>query len=61
MFAVTLQGGDALSARFEASPAAVQAAVRAKAADLAERLRAHVVEDKLSGQVLRSKSGALAA
>ena len=61
MFAVSLEGADALAARFEVMPAAVQAAVCAKAANLAERLRAHVVDDKLSGQVLRRKTGALAA
>jgi phage gpG-like protein len=61
MLSVTLQGADALQDRIEALPLAVQAAVRAKAAGLAERLRAHVVEDKLSGQVLKSKTGALAA
>ena len=61
MFTVTLDGADALAERFENPPIAVQAAIRLKAADLAERLRAHVVDDKLSGQVLRSKSGALAA
>ena len=61
MFTVTLDGADALAERFENLPIAVQAAVRLKAADLAERLRVHVVDDKLSGQVLRSKSGALAA
>ena len=61
MFTVTLQGADALAARFETLPAGVQAAVRVKATDLAQRLRAHVVEDKLSGQVLHSKTGALAA
>ena len=61
MLSVSLERADALAARFEAMPAAVQAAVRAKAASLAERLRAHVVDDKLSGQVLRRKTGALAA
>jgi hypothetical protein len=61
MLTVTLVGADALIDHFESLPAAVQATVRAKAANLAERLRAHVVDDKLSGQVLRSKTGALAA
>jgi len=61
MLQVSLTGADTLATRLETLPAAVQAAVRAKAADLAERLRAHVVDDKLSGQVLRSKTGALAA
>jgi hypothetical protein len=60
MFSVSLDGAEALQARLDDLPLAVQAAVRAKAADLAERLRAHVVDDKLSGQVLRSKTGALA-
>ena len=61
MLTVSLKGADTLAARLESLPAAVQAAVRTKAAELAERLRAHVVDDKLSGQVLRSKTGALAA
>jgi phage gpG-like protein len=61
MLAASLDGFDTLAARFEALPAALQAVVRAKAADLAERLRTHVLDDKLSGQVLRSKTGALAA
>ena len=61
MLTASLEGFGDLAARFEALPAALQAVVRAKAADLAERLRIHVVDDKLSGQVLRSKTGALAA
>jgi phage gpG-like protein len=61
MLTVTLAGADTLNERLEALPAAVQAVVRAKAADLAQRLRAHVVNDKLSGHVLRSRTGALRA
>ena len=33
----------------------------AKAQDLAQRLKAHVVDDKLSGQVLKARSSALRA
>ena len=61
MFSVDVTGADALSARFSTLPAAVQAALRAKAGELAQRLQAHVVQDKLSGQVLQIKSGALRA
>lgn len=61
MFSITLDGADQLGARLDDLPDAVRAAVRAKAADLAERLRAHIADDKLSGQVLQAKTGALRA
>jgi hypothetical protein len=60
MLSISLEGADALNARLEDLPLAVQAAVRGKSADLAQRLRRHVVDDKLSGQVLRARTGALA-
>ena len=50
-----------LRQRLDAMPAAVQAALAAKATDLATRLRDHVVKDKLSGQLLKVRSGALRA
>jgi phage gpG-like protein len=59
VFSVTLEGDEALDARLAAMPAAVQTALRAKAAQLAEALRAHVVQDELSGQVLHARTGAL--
>jgi phage gpG-like protein len=61
MLTVTMVGADALAQRLEALPGAIQEVVRVKTADLARRLRAHVVDDKLSGQVLRSRTGALRA
>jgi len=61
MFTVDLTGADPLSAKLSTIPAVVRAALAAKAADLAKRLQAHVVQDKLSGQVLQSKTGALKA
>lgn len=59
MLSVEVEGADALSVRLSAAPAAVRAALADKAADLAQRLRAHVVQDKLSGQVLKVRTGAL--
>jgi phage gpG-like protein len=61
MFTVELDGADQLSSGLASMPAAVRAALAAKAADLAHRLQAHVVQDKLSGQVLQAKTGALKA
>lgn len=61
MLSIALDGADTLGARLDDLPAAVRAAVSAKAADLAERLRAHIADDKLSGQVLNAKTGALRA
>ena len=61
MLNAQLTGADDLSARLADMPAAVRAALQAKAADLAERLRRHVVDDKLSGQVLQTRTGALKA
>ena len=61
MLTVQLAGADALSERLQNAPAAIQSALRTKAADLAERLRKHVTDDKLSGQVLNARSGALRA
>ena len=48
-----------LTERIAAYPATIEAALAAKAADLADRLRVHVVQDKLSGQVLKVRTGAL--
>ena len=61
MLTVQLTGADALTKRLEDLPAAIQDALRAKAADLAERLRQHVADDKLSGQMLQARSGVLRA
>ena len=59
MISLSVEGQAALASRFAAMPSAVQAAVLAKASQLAEALKAHVVQDKLSGQVLQTKTGAL--
>jgi phage gpG-like protein len=48
-----------LIAHLEVIPVALQAAIAAKAADLAARLQAHVTRDKLSGQSLQVRTGAL--
>jgi len=61
MLTVQITNADALQARLASAPAAIQSALHAKAADLAERLRKHVTDDKLSGQVLQTRSGALKA
>jgi phage gpG-like protein len=58
MSALEVQGLDETSARFDAYPAALQAALGAKATELAAAL-ADLVKDKLSGAVLNAGSGAL--
>ncbi len=60
MLSVTLEGAEALGARLDGLPAAGLAAIAAKSAELAQRLLERV-ERKLSGEVLRTRSGALAA
>jgi phage gpG-like protein len=59
MFGLTFEGEEALAARLEALPDAVQAALRAKMDALALALAAYVTQDELSGQVLQVRSGAL--
>jgi len=61
MLSITTKGAETLTARFDSLPAQVQAALSAKAAQLADRLKSHVTDDKLSGQVLHVRSGALRA
>ena len=61
MLSIQAKGADVLAARFDALPAQVQAALAAKAARLADRLKTHVPDDKLSGQVLHVHSGRLRA
>jgi len=60
MFA-TVDGVEALDARLAALPADMQALLESKARRLAEKLAAKVRDEKLSGQVLQSRSGALKA
>jgi phage gpG-like protein len=59
MVALEIRGLEETSARFDAYPAALQAALGAKAIDLAAALANLVKNDKLSGAVLNSRSGAL--
>lgn len=59
MFTVSLAGGAELIERLDAMPAVVKAVLQTKVNALAIQLQAHVVRDKLSGQVLNVRSGAL--
>jgi phage gpG-like protein len=59
MFALTLDGLDEASARLETYPAALAAALDAKATELAAALLDLIQNDKLSGAVLNVGSGAL--
>jgi phage gpG-like protein len=59
MLTFALSGDDALAARFDAFPDALRAALSAKAETLALALADTVRLDKLSGQVLAARSGAL--
>jgi phage gpG-like protein len=58
MFTLDVRGVDETSARFDAYPAALQAALGAKATELATALD-DLVKNKLSGAVLNTSSGAL--
>jgi phage gpG-like protein len=60
MLSVTLRGGEALAARLDGLPGAVRAAIAAKSAGLADQLLA-LARRKAGGEVLRPRSGALAA
>ena len=59
MSALEVQGLGETSARFDAYPAALQAALGAKATELAAALADLVKDNKLSGAVLNAGSGAL--
>jgi len=59
MFALKLDGLEETSARLEAYPAALQAALGAKTAELAAALADLVKNEKLAGAVLNARSGAL--
>ncbi|MGA8170014.1 MAG: hypothetical protein WB816_04150 [Methylocystis sp.] len=61
MFDVDIEGARELAARFDAMPAAIRAALKDKIADLSERLVEKIKNDKLGGEVLRARSGALQA
>lgn len=60
MFALEVGGLAETRARLDAYPAALQAALEAKAGELAAALADVVKTDKLSGAVLNARSGALA-
>jgi phage gpG-like protein len=60
MFALDLEGFEETRAQFDGYPAALQAALGAKAADLAAALADLVRSDKLAGGVLNSRTGTLA-
>jgi phage gpG-like protein len=57
----TLSGAEALDHAFSALPANMAARLEAKARDLAAALAAKVRDEKLSGQALATRSGALKA
>lgn len=57
----TLSGIDALDQQLAGLPSQLQARLEAKARDLAAALAAKVRDEKLSGQALDAKSGALKA
>jgi len=59
MFAIGLDGLDETSARLDALPAALAAALAAKSTELTAALVDRVRNDKLSGAVLNARSGAL--
>jgi phage gpG-like protein len=59
MLALELEGLEETSAQIEGYPAALQAALSAKAAELAAALADLVKSDKLAGAVLNTRSGAL--
>ena len=60
MFALKLEGLAETSGRIDGYPAALRAALDAKATELAAALADLVKNDKLSGAVLNARSGALA-
>jgi len=61
MLNITLAGDDALQARLDAFPAALADGLAVKAQALSEALADKVRNEKLSGEVLNARSGALIA
>ena len=61
MFAIQIDGLEETEARLDAYPAALAAALAAKASELAAALADMVRNDKLSGAVLNERTGALKA
>lgn len=61
MFNITMRGDANLLAKLDSLPTAVRAALEAKVIVLANDLRNHIQADKLQGQVLQQRTGALSA
>jgi phage gpG-like protein len=61
MLTLVVDGADALQERLDAYPAALTSDLAAKAQELASALADKVKYEKLAGEVLASRSGALAA
>lgn len=59
MFTVEIKGDSELRARLEAMPDKVRAALFGKVASLASDLHRYIIDSKLSGQVLKHRSGDL--
>jgi phage gpG-like protein len=59
IFNVTLLGADEVIAALEQVPGAVRSSLERAVEELAIRLRQHIKGDKLEGQVLHHRSGAL--
>lgn len=59
MIEVSLVGADALTDRLDAIAGRLQTEVQAGLAEAAERLRREIVDNRLSGQVLKARSGRL--
>lgn len=60
MFNITVVGLNELVARFDGMPSAVREEMDRTIQKLAKNLQAHIVRDKLHGQVLHQRSGRLA-
>jgi phage gpG-like protein len=61
MLSLSIDGVDALRTRLDAYPTAIASELAAKAQELASALADKVKYEKLAGEVLNSRSGALAA
>jgi phage gpG-like protein len=61
MIEFSLTGADELTDRLDAIAARLQTEVQAGLAEAAERLRREIVDNRLSGQVLKARSGRLRA
>ena len=59
MFDLDIEGEAELIERFAAMPGAIRAALAKKLGELAQRLEGKIKDDKLGGEVLEPRSGAL--